>query len=63
MYDLLWFAQKLLEIDGKTIEWNGHMGFFYNDENKSSLHFALRRLQRGAAVRSYDSSGMGPGFL
>jgi hypothetical protein len=63
--DTIWrtcFAlhNMLLEVDGLSEEWDGHIGLF-EKEDDNILPFALRRLSSPNEIRNYDCSGMGPG--
>ena len=50
----------LLEVDGLSEKWDGHIGLF-GKEDDNILPFALRRLSSPNEIRNYDCSGMGPG--
>ena len=51
----------LLEIDGLDGDWEGSIGLHDARDVLQHLPFALQRLQADGDLRSYDSSGIGPG--
>ena len=51
----------LVDVNALSIEWQGEIGLFDEDENTDNLPFALSRLQNGSRYCHYDSSGMCPG--
>ena len=51
----------ILEIDGRTAEWEGNVGLFDEEEVEDNIPFSLRRLMNGRSHREYNSSDMGPG--
>ena len=66
--DKVWFTccalhNLLLDVDGLNQPWDGKLGLHDLDEGVDNITFALQRLENQTAIRNYDSSGMGPGFV
>ena len=51
----------LLEVDGNSESWDGEEGMFDFDIDLDGMPFALQRLSNPGDLRTYDTSGMGPG--
>ena len=51
----------LLEVDGNSESWDGEEGMFDFDIDVDGMPFALQRLSNPGDLRTYDTSGMGPG--